>query len=141
MPKKGAMYPFRITCLTKQIGNKPIDLPDKEVDAKDEIDAIRWYCATTPHPFNPSKGLDVSSFRFRVTILTDERLEKTKKKPQKRFDGDTRSIMKRRLPIIKIFSSSSILLQRLVISVPFRTWESKKPSLSNNQCPRLIVWI
>jgi hypothetical protein len=80
MPSKGAMYPFRIKCLTKQIGDKVIDLPDKEVDAKDEVDAIRWYCATTPHPFNPSKGLDVSSFRFRVTILTDERLNKVKKK-------------------------------------------------------------
>jgi hypothetical protein len=57
------------------------------------------------------------------------------------LNGDTRSIMRQHLPTIKIFSLSSILLQRLAISVPFRTWELQKPSPSNNLCPRLIVWI
>ena len=83
---KGPMHPFLVECLTNKFGERVVEIPNQTIEAVDESDAIRVFCATTEHPFSPERTLDVSSCRFRVTIQTDERDKRIAKRHKEVLD-------------------------------------------------------
>jgi hypothetical protein len=80
---------FPYTFEVRSVNNNP-DVPTKQIECCDESEAKRWYQATTPHPKNPTKQIDLVTFPVNVTCLSPERAERLGK--AKRLAGITKRL-------------------------------------------------
>ena len=76
-------YPFKVWCTNTRINKEtklpePIGLPEKTVNAIDEGDAVRIYCASTVDPTDTygSRCLESSRFNFKAKCLDEKRNER-----------------------------------------------------------------